>query len=48
MLIVYKFNFELTIIGLLLILRRGEELHNVVFIKQGTMDTAGQTLCVLN
>ena len=36
MLIVYKFNFELTIIGFLLILRRGEEFHNVVFGKQGT------------
>lgn len=36
MLIVYKFNFELTIIGILLILRRGEEVHNVVFGKQGT------------
>ena len=36
MLIVYKFNFELTIIGFLLILRRGKEFHNVVFGKQGT------------
>ena len=36
MLIVYKFNFELTIIGILLILRRGEEVHDVVFGKQGT------------
>ena len=36
MLIVYKFNFELTIIWFLLILKRGEELHNVVFGKQGT------------
>ena len=36
MLIVYKFNFELTIIGFLLILRRGKKLHNVVFGKQGT------------
>ena len=36
MLIVYKFNFKLTIIGILLILRRGKELHNVVFGKQGT------------
>jgi len=36
MLIVYKFNFELSIIGAFLILRRGKELHNVVFGKQGT------------
>jgi len=36
MLIVYKFKIELTIIWLLLILRRGEEFHNVVFGKQGT------------
>ena len=36
MLIVYKFNFKLTIIGILLILRRGEEVYNVVFGKQGT------------
>lgn len=36
MLTVYKFKFELTIIGFLLVLRRGEEFHNVVFGKQGT------------
>ena len=36
MLIVYKFNFELTTIGFLLILRRGEEIQNVIFGKQGT------------
>ena len=36
MLIVYKFNFELATIRFLLILRRGEELHNAVFGKQGT------------
>lgn len=35
MLIVYKFKFELTIICFLIILRRGEEVHNVVFGKQG-------------
>ena len=36
MLIVYKFNFELSAIGFPLILKRGEEFHNVVFGKQGT------------
>ena len=36
MLIVYKFNFELTIIGFLLILRRGEEFHDVILGEQGT------------
>ena len=36
MLIVFKFNFELTIIGFLIFLRRGEEFHNVVFGEQGT------------
>lgn len=37
MLIVYIFNFESAIIGLLLIQRLGEELHNVIFGKQGTV-----------
>ena len=36
MLIVYKFNFKLPIIGLLLILRRGEKLHDVILGEQGT------------
>ena len=36
MLIVYKFNFELSIIGVLLILRRDEEFQNVILGEQGT------------
>ena len=36
MLIVYKFNFKLPIIGFVLVLRRGEKLHDVIFGKQGT------------
>ena len=36
MLIVYKFNFKLSVIGFLLILRRGEKLHDVILGKQGT------------
>ena len=36
MLIVYKFNFKLPIIGFLLVLRRGEKLHDVILGKQGT------------
>ena len=36
MLIVYKFNFKLPIIGLLLILRRDEKLHDVILGEQGT------------
>ena len=36
MLIVYKFNFELSIIGVILILRRDEEFQNVIFGEQGT------------
>ena len=35
MLIVYKFNFELSIIGVLLILRRDEEFQNVILGEQG-------------
>ena len=35
MLIVYKFNFELSIIRISLVLKWGEEVHNVVFGKQG-------------
>ena len=35
MLIVYKFNFELSIIGFLLILRRDEELQNFILGEQG-------------
>ena len=35
MLIVYKFNFELSIIGGILILRRGEEFQNVILGEQG-------------
>ena len=36
MLIVYKINFELSIIGVLLILRRDEEFQNVILGEQGT------------
>ena len=36
MLIVYKFNFKLPIIGFVLVLRRGEKLHDVIFGEQGT------------
>ena len=35
MLIVYKFNFKLFIIGVLLILRRDEEFQNVILSEQG-------------
>ena len=34
MLIVYKFIFELTIIGFFLILKRGEKFHNVILGEQ--------------
>ena len=40
MLIVYKFNFKLPIFGFLLILRRGEELHDVILGEQGTAQDA--------
>ena len=36
MLIVYKFNFKLPIIGFLLVPRRGEKLHDVILGEQGT------------
>lgn len=36
MLIVYKFNFKLPIIGFVFVLRRGEKLHDIIFGKQGT------------
>ena len=36
MLIVYKFNFKLSIIGFLLVLRRCEKLHDVILGEQGT------------
>ena len=36
MLIVYKFNFKLSIIGFVLFLRRGEKLHDVILGEQGT------------
>lgn len=36
MLTVYTFNFKLTIIGYLLILRRFEEFHDVIFGEQRT------------
>ena len=36
MLIVYKFNFKLPIICFLLVLRRGEKLHDVILGEQGT------------
>ena len=36
MLIVYKFNFKLPIIGFALVLRRGEKLHNVILGEKGT------------
>ena len=35
MLIVYKFNFKLPIIGFVLVLRRGEKLHNVILGEKG-------------
>ncbi len=35
MLIVYKFNFKLPIIGFLLIFRRVEKLHNVILGEKG-------------
>lgn len=36
MLIVYKFNFKLPIIGFAPILRRGEKFHDVILCEQGT------------
>ena len=36
MFIVYKFNFKLSIIGFVLVLRRGEKLHDVILGEQGT------------
>lgn len=36
MLIVYKFNFKLPIIGFILVLRRGEKFHDVILGEQGT------------
>ena len=40
MLIVYKFNFKLSIIGFVLVLRRGEKLHDVILCEQGTAQDA--------
>ena len=40
MLIVYKFNFKLPIIGFVLVLRRGEKLHDVILGKQGAAQDA--------
>ena len=40
MLIVYKFNFKLSIIGFLLVLRRCEKLHDVILGEQGTAQDA--------
>ena len=40
MLIVYKFNFKLPVIGLLLVLRRGEKLQDVILCEQGTAQDA--------
>ena len=40
MLIVYKFNFKLSVIGFLLVPRRGEKLHDVILGKQGTAQNA--------
>lgn len=40
MLIVYKFNFKLSVIGFLLVLRRGEKLHDVILCEQGTAQDA--------
>lgn len=36
MLIVYKFNFKLSIIGFLFVFRRDEKLHDVILGEQGT------------
>ena len=36
MLIVYKFNFKLPIIGFVFVIRRGEKLHDVILCEQGT------------
>lgn len=36
MLIVYKFKFKLSIIGFLLVLKRGEKLRDAILCKQGT------------
>ena len=40
MLIVYKFNFKLPVIGFILVLRRGEKLHDVILGEQGTAQDA--------
>ena len=40
MLIVYKFNFKLPVIGFILVLSRGEKLHDVILGKQGTAQDA--------
>ena len=40
MFIVYKFNFKLSIIGFVLVLRRGEKLHDIIFCEQGTAQDA--------
>ena len=40
MLIVYKFNFKLPVIKFILVLTRGEKLHDVILGKQGTAQDA--------
>ena len=40
MLIVYKFNFKLPVIGFLIVLRRVEKLHDIILGEQGTSEDA--------